>query len=430
MKRRDFLKAMSALGMAGAFPGMIPRGASAGEPFGGLALITVFAGGGWDQSAFCDPRENPEINHWAETGRAGVAGNLRFAPVAENAELFEKYYDRMLVVNGIDLQTNGHTAAQLSQHTGGLSGYPTLNAIYGASQGAGLPMPWLYYGGESQHLGVQPLTRLPDLAELRQLADSNLRDSARQFLRTSDLKILQRYRLARLEAHRARAEHLPFTGRKVEELYGAYTSRDLMRELTGFLPDEIDTRDLKGEVRSRISVIHRFLIAVQAGVCVTASVRTKLGFDTHANHDADHGKALVDLVRTLDYLWTKAEVLGVAHRLVVHVTSDVGRAPGYNGAEGKDHWSNGSSLIMMKNRSWTNRVVGMSGPAHEKVAIDPFTLQESPDGERLMSAHVHLALRRILGIDQHPLAQQYAFDVPEIDLLDPAVSSPVNVSGS
>lgn len=430
MKRRDFLKAMASVGLAGALPGMMLRNAVAAEPFGGLALITLFAGGGWDHSSFCDPRENSQINHWAETQTAGTAGSLRYAPFAENAEFFEKYYDRTLVINGIDLQSNGHTGAQLNQHTGGLSGFPMLNAIYGASNGAGLPMSWLYSSGENQHLGIQPFTRLPSDAEMRQLAEPNRRDVDRQFLRTGDLDILERYRLERLQAQAQRTDNLPYAQRKLAELQSARTSRDLMGELEAYLPDTIDTLDLKGEDRGRISVVHRFLVAVQAGVCVTASVRSRRGFDTHSNHDALHTNAMIDLVRTLDYLWAKAEELGISDRLLVHVTSDVGRTPWYNGANGKDHWSSGSSMIMMKNQSWTNRVVGMSGPAHEKVDIDPFTLQESSTGERLMTAHVHRALRRILGIDAHPLAQQYAFGVPEIDLLNPAVSSPVNVTGS
>jgi hypothetical protein len=58
------------------------------------------------------------------------------------------------------------------------------------------------------------------------------------------------------------------------------------------------------------------------------------------------------------------------------------------------------------------------------------TLQPSATGERLRTAHVQVALRRILGIDQTPLAQQYPLDVPEIDLLDPAHQSGVAVSST
>jgi hypothetical protein len=120
-------------------------------------------------------------------------------------------------------------------------------------------------------------------------------------------------------------------------------------------------------------------------------------------------------------------VLGISDRLVVQVTSDVGRTPWYNGSNGKNHWSNGSAWIMMANQPWTDRSVGLSGPAHEKLDIDPVTLQPSATGERLRTAHVQVALRRILGIDQTALAGQYPLDVPEIDLLNPAYQSGVAV---
>lgn len=427
MKRRDFLRLIGAAGVTGAFPGMLIKSAAAAEaaPFQGVALITIAAGGGWDHSSFCDPRENPDINRWANNNPAGAAGNLRYAPFAENAELFDKYSDRMLVINGIDLQSNGHGGASLSHTTGGLSGYPVLNAVYGAIHGAGLPMPWLHASGQTQHLGVLPFTRLPSATEMRTLADPNRRDGDRLYLRSSDAEIIERYRVQRLQAQLQQAG-MPYAQAQLATQYDARTNRGLMDQLSDALPDVIDTVDLKGTNSGMVSEIHRFLVAVQAGICVTANVSTG-GFDTHSNHDARHAAALTRLTRAVDYLWTKAEEIGIADRILVHLTSDVGRTPRYNGNNGKDHWSNGSSVLMMKGQPWTNRVVGLSGPAHQKVNIDPATLQEDANGERLRMPHVHRALRRVLGIENDPICQQYDFGAPEIDLLNPSNQSPVNV---
>ena len=87
----------------------------------------------------------------------------------------------------------------------------------------------------------------------------------------------------------------------------------------------------------------------------------------------------------------------------------------------------GSSVIMMKNRPWTNRVVGVSGPEHQKLKIDPVTLLEDANGVQLQTAHVHRALRVILGIDSDPLASRFALGGPDIGLLDPNHASPVPV---
>jgi len=429
MKRRDFIKLFGSAGLVLAVPALSWREARASaQPYTGLALITVFAPGGWDHSSFCDPRQNPAVNHWANTAEAGSAGNLRYAPMAENAEFFAKYYPRMLVINGIDLQTNGHDAASMTQNTGSLSGLPMTNALYAAIRGNGLPMPWLMDGGESANQGIQPFTRVPSDAQMRQLANPNLRDATRIFFRQSDLGIVDRYRRERLDLLRSAPAALPYTLRKMNELEDARTSRGLMDELAAALPATIDTLDLKGGSDAKISTVHRLLVAIKAGICVTASLSTRSGFDTHSTHDTNHAAALTELTRTVDYLWTKAEEMGIADRLVVHITSDVGRTPHYNANDGKDHWSLGSSVVMMKNQNWTNRVVGLSGPEHQKVNIHPDTLQEDATGVRLQTAHVHRALRTILGIATDPLALKFDFKVPEIGgFFDADQGSPVPV---
>jgi hypothetical protein len=429
MKRRDFLKRFAGAGLAVAAPALGWREASAAvEPYVGPALITVFAPGGWDHSSFCDPRQNPAVNHWANTAPAGSAGNLRYAPMAENAEFFAKHYQRMLVINGIDLQTNGHDAASLTQNTGSLSGLPMTNALFAAVKGAGLPMPWLIDGGETANQGVQPFTRVPSDTQMRQLANPNQKDATRLFFRQSDISIIEKYRRERLELLRSAPAALPYTLRKLNELEEARTSRGLMDQLAAALPATIDTLDLKGGSDAKISTVHRILVAIKSGICVTASLGVRGGFDTHSAHDVNHAASLTELTRTLDYLWTKAEEMGIADRLVVHVTSDVGRTPYYNANDGKDHWSLGSSVIMMNNQPWTNRVVGLSGPEHQKVNIHPDTLLEDANGVRLQTAHVHRALRTLLGIAGEPLALKFDFRAPEIGgFFDPAQASPIAV---
>ena len=427
MNRRDFMKLVGGLSMAGAWSGFHQTPAQAAQPFSELALITIYASGGWDHSYFCDPRNNPTINHWATSASAGSAGNLRYAPVAENQEFFEKYFQHMLVINGIDLETNGHEGAELVQHSGGLSGFPILNALYGAIKGAGLPLTWLLDSSTTANLSIQSYTHLPSERQMRQLTDTNRRDDSREFFRTSDIKIIDKFRLERLSAQLLADKTLPYMHRKMEQLYQARTGRDLMDRLAMELPASFDTLDLKGGSEAKISKLHRTLVAIKAGVCVTANIRTNNGFDSHSDHDANHDQSLRELTRTLDYLWTKAEVLGIDERLVVHVTSDVGRTPFYNDNAGKDHWSSGSTIIMMKNQNWTNRVVGLSGPEHEKTKINPVTLQEDSAGVTLKSAHVHRALRKILGIDKHPLSQKFSCIEPEIDMFNASISSPVNV---
>ena len=428
MQRRDFLKALGSLGFAAGMPGLMLKSAEAQESGDSPVLLTVFARGGWDHSSFWDPRNNPDINHWAQTAAASRHGNLYCAPFGENAAFTQKYYPHMLVFNGLNLQTNGHGAAGITQATGSLSGMPNINALYAAITGADLPMPWLYGGGLTETQGLQPYTGMPSGDQMRQLADPNRRTSTSLYFRSSDMDIIERYRLQRIEQRRQRTDNLPYAQRQLDELYSSRTSRGLMGRLKEELDatPTLDDQDLAGEAHSRINQAHRFLIAAKAGVCVSGSINTALGFDTHSNHDVRHEQSAVHLTRLLDYIWTKAEAMGVADRLLVYVSSDVGRKHYYNGNAGKDHSSTGSALIMMRNQTWTNRVVGLSDANHGKLPIHPQTLQHDPDGVHMMTGHIHLALREILGIADHALCQRYAVDLPAVDTLGNA-SSPVTV---
>lgn len=430
MQRRDFLKMLGGAGLAATLPGLMlrPASASSAEPFDQLVLLTISASGGWDQSSFWDPRNNPEVNRYANDRQAANSGNIWCAPMGENIAFTEKYHQDMLVFNGVDLRTNGHDGARLTQSSGALSGMPAVAALYAAIHGAGLPMPWLFAGGESENQGIQPYTQLPSSSEMLQMADTNRMSETSLYFRRSDMSIIEKYRLQRLQAQQAQSSNLPFTQRKMDELYQARTSRGMMDLLKAELESagDIDTVDLAGDAHNRISQAHRFLIAAKAGVCVTGSISTGYGYDSHRNHDASHEVGTRYLTRLLDYVWTKAAAMGIDDRLVVYVTSDVGRTPRYNSNNGKDHWSNGHAMIMMRYQDWTNRVVGISGPKHEKLMINPATLQLDPEGVRLETGHVQMALRQILGIEDHQLAQKFAINLPEIDLFGSA-SSPVNV---
>lgn len=430
MNRRNFMKALGGAGLATVIPGLLPgtvlRDAHAADAFTGKLLLTIHVGGGWDQSSFFDPRENTEVNHWAANAPAAQAGNIRAAGWGENAAFIAKYFNNMLVFNGVDLQTNGHSSADRTQASGALSGLPNTNALYGAIHGDGLPMPWLLSSGNDYNLGIQAFTRLPGTTEMRQLADPNRRDTDRQYYRSSDLAIIDRFRRERAQAQADDPSALPFTRRKAGQMSVARSSRELMEQLAAALPDQVDSTDLAGDNHNRVSAMHRILVAMQAGVCVTANLRTGSSYDTHSDHDARHLNGVIHLTRLLDYTMSKAAALGLADRLIIHVASDVGRTPHYNSNNGKDHWSNGSSMIMASGQPWTNRVVGVSGPRHEKLNIDAETLQPNPDGVRLRTAHVQSTLRQILGIDSHPLVQQYPLAVPPIATLG-SNSSPVNV---
>ena len=123
---------------------------------------------------------------------------------------------------------------------------------------------------------------------------------------------------------------------------------------------------------------------------------------------------LANAADALDYLWTYAEQLGIADRLLVVVSSDFSRTPYYNSGNGKDHWNIGSYVIMEKNRSFTNRAVGETDGVQNARKINPSTMvRDDSKGIILTTAHVHKALRRYLGLEGTSLDKLFPFTLVE-----------------
>ena len=419
MNRRRFLKGVLAAGATAGFRLPLANAAD----YRGKLFVFVQADGGWDPTSFCDPKENTPgeavINHWAARAGIRTAGNIPYAPFANNQAFFEKYNRRMLVINGVDAQTNSHTAGIIHNWSGRISeGYPTTTALLAASLGAGLAMPYLSFGGFSNTAGITAFTRLNNPEDFQAIAkpEWNPWDEDRPFLGGEDLKSLQSYRAARSERLAAAPNLLPRAARN-RELYAAAvlpSAAEGLRVLADMLPsrDELEPVEESGDGEQSSGLKRQAQITVlafKARVAVSADLFLG-GFDTHADHDNLQGWLLGNLADSVGYLWDYAEVHGVADRLVVVMGSDFGRTNRYNADEGKDHWPIGSFIVMEKNQLWTNRVVGETDDLHFARRLNPATLRRDDAGGTLIHPrHVHKALRRHLGIEHALDTGQFPF---------------------
>ena len=177
LKRRTFVKSLLATAGSAASGFRLPLANAADHD--GKLYVFVQADGGWDPTSFCDPKTNTPgekvINHWAESGEIGQAGNLLYADFGNNTEFFEKYYDRMLVINGVDAQTNSHTAGIIHNWSGRVSeGYPSTTALLAAHHGPGLSLAYLNFGGFSNTADLTTFTRLDRVSVIRKIAHPEL----------------------------------------------------------------------------------------------------------------------------------------------------------------------------------------------------------------------------------------------------------------
>ena len=422
MKRREILKCLLATAGSAAAGFRLPLTHAA--DYLGKLFVFVQADGGWDPTSFCDPKVNtPDervINHWAERDEVRQAGNIPYAPFANNEAFFEKYYGRMLVINGVDAQTNSHTVGVVHNWSGRNSeGYPAMTALLAGAYGNDLPVAYLSFGGYSRTGGVARYTRLNNADLLRSIAvpDVVSDDMSRRFMIEEDWASLRSRLSVATERLAETPGLLPAEARNRALYRSAFEASEGLRAYADAIPpedaleqpQELQTapdRSFRSELRRQVQLA---VLAFKSGVAVSADLWLG-GFDTHDYHDADQGALMANLTDSVDYLWDYAEAHGVADRLVVVMGSDFGRTNFYNSQDGKDHWPIGSYMVMEKNQSWTNHVVGETDELHFAKKINPTTLErDDANGTIIYPKHVHKALRRYLGIENSAGAVRFPF---------------------
>ena len=418
MRRRTLLKGLLA-GAASAPVGFgLPLVHAA--DYRGKLFVFVQANGGWDPTSFCDPKANtpgePVINHWAERDEVRQAGNIAYAPFAHNAAFFEKYHRRILIINGVDAQTNSHTVGVVHNWSGRASeGYPTTSALLAAHYAADLPVPYLSFGGFSVTAGITRFTRIDDPHLLHSIATPTLNSEV--WFSEASWAALESARMDTAARLTAAPDLLPDDTLHRAFYRSAFASGEGLKAYANAIPPEDELEQPEEGPSFCCSTLRRqaqlTVLAFKTGVAVSADVYLD-GFDTHDNHDPEQEWLLGNLTDSIDYLWEYAEEHGVADRMVVVMGSDFGRTNFYNGEAGKDHWPIGSFIIMEKNQSWTGRAVGETDGLHFAQRINPRTLRRDDAGGTIIyPKHVHKALRRYFGIERSAGAQRFPFNNTE-----------------
>jgi hypothetical protein len=414
MERRDFLKLASMAGLGVVAGGSLAGHAAAADPYTGPLWIFVHAGGGWDPTHFCDPKPTASLNDPDRmTNYTDVLpfGNLQVAPVGTNAEFFQKHYQRLMVINGIDTGTNSHDAGTRATWCGTLTeGRPALAALLAGAYAPTSPLAFISSGGYDYTGSVVPVTRVPDTGTLARIAYPNRinpGDENTQMFHTDTT--VERIAAAREERHKSKLalQRLPRLRQSMSTLYTSRLGQNELKQLIQFLPEQFSNNGLARQGQVAIA-------AYRAGICVSANLSIG-GFDTHGEHDQNHIPRLSEMFTGVDAIMTFAEAAGVADKVIIVMGSDFGRTPGYNMGNGKDHW-NITSMMMMGPGIPGNRVIGKTDARHGPLTIDPNTLQESPSGIRITPAHIHKALRKLGGVDTSEVAAPFPLTEVEEDL--------------
>jgi len=417
MDRRNFLKIASTVGLSVVSPVVYgerglkepPRNSYA--PYAGTLFLFVSADGGWDPTSFCDPKgaayaEDPARMNNYLTEEILTAGNINYAPVGGNQAFFEKYYQDLLVINGMDMLTNGHDQGQRHTFSGRLAeGYPAHAAFLAAAFGVEQPLAFLSFGAYSETAGLVARTRSGNINVLQRLAypsrmDPDLEETS--FHSPAAQEIIARAQKDR-EVALLENQGLPRIRQAMSTLFTSRSGSNELKRLTEYLPETFSDNPIGSQGQLAIA-------AFRAGVCVSANLSIG-GFDTHGMHDQNHIPQLQTLFEGVDVIMQEAEAQGVADRVFIAMGSDFGRSPGYNDGNGKDHWPVTSMMFMGKGVTG-NRVVGGSTYRHEPLGLNFSTLEtdESPTAKHIEPGHVCQAIRQLAGLGESELAAAFPIE--------------------
>ena len=426
MKRRTFLKTISGWGMAGVLPMSLIRPAFGATP--DRFLITVSASGGWDPTSLIDPKGDAlradglgPINNYSAS-EIKTSGNLIYAPYSNQIEapstdsaghmdnFFSKHQDRLLVINGIDTQTNGHDSGRRFVWSGKLEeGYPSVAAL-AAAPFADQPMAFISNGGYDYTASLVAPVRTAGTSTFSQLAypnslfpeDEDLRQIS--YFSDASYSAIQQAREERLARLRIQ-ESLPKRLAQMDQLTTVRNNDLSLENLLAYLPEEV-SEGLKGQADIALA-------AFASGLAVSANLSIS-GFDTHGNHDLDQTDALTEILDGIDHLWQQIELHGLQDKVTVVIGSDFGRTPFYNSGDGKDHW-NITSIMAMGAGITGNRVIGATDENFEALKLNPDTLETDSNGIIVTPQHIHRSLRDFLGV-QSDLDSLFPIAVETLDL--------------
>jgi hypothetical protein len=419
MQRRQLLQLMGLGSLSTLCPTAWPAILAGNANFDRLWLV-VMASNGWDPVSFCNPYSSDFVMTDAKgvnTSRGKMSsyspsfikklGGITYAPgITETADpaygrFVEKYYQSLLVINGIDMGTNGHDEGKQKSTSGKQGGQYPAFAAYAAAAAvgdSGIPMPFLsydnngfddsrVYNNTGNLISRVPLEGVQYVLEL-----SNTRQQLGNKLVVSDAIAaqLEQTQLARLQQLQADST-LPRQQQELQAFYDAQLNRDQLKNLKAKLPTTYNSNGTLARVQD-------IFASMAAGLTVSAQLSIGGGFDTHSNHDVRQGAAINDFFNKMDFLLQEAERQGLRDRLNILMVSDFGRTPFYNTDNGKDHWSTGSMLLMGPDFTG-NRMIQASDTLVRPQKINLETLLPDASGKTLTVEMVQRSLRNLTGIN-------------------------------
>lgn len=416
--RRQFLKWCGLAGLGLAVPYRFSgdaKAASNEEGYAGPYYLIFNASGGWDTTYLMDPKGIDGINRLYQQGDILTEGAHTFAPTRSkieeglsNEDFYKSFASELLTINGLDYSVDNHAPAARYMATGKLDSlaYPTFAALVAACQGLTCPLAFLTFGNYSVTGNLVAMSRVPYLPSLQRIANADaIHGNERSPYH--DPFVLDHIERTMAEYHEALGEspRLPREVRGENMLYSAQLNSKALSRVTEFIPKELPRKRLHQQAEIA-------MVSFKAGVSVSANLNIGQ-FDSHANNDKDQMKLIPEFLDGVAYALRRAEELGIRDKMIIVLQSEMGRTPKYNSGNGKDHWSVGSAMFLGTGING-NRVIGATNSEQFSVKVNAGNWRiDAENGMRIRPEHIHLALRELAGIQDHPFSRKFPLEIKE-----------------
>ncbi len=446
ISRRDFMKLLGWAGITATVPmTMAPSAVTDYVGTGGKLFVMLHAGGGWDPSSLTDPKGNGNgINRFTNGDIISAVAGFNFAPNLVNAgsntydgsgtslnRLFlNRFASRLLVINGVDMETNNHGVGPRYAWSGKIQeGHPTFNALLSAACAPNLPLSFITNGGYQNTAGLIASTRVTNTNQIEEISQPNLLNSQNIFTANT----FNRIKSVRDARHTAKEtdQRLPVIKNAMMSLTSARIGEaDLnnfvtfFNSMTPFTGANVTNTYSSPESNRVVRIVNQFRVAwaaYQANICSSVNLNVG-GFDTHSNHDAQHFPrlaAIVDALMHIDDIITATAGFTQSQAFFA-VSSDFGRTPRYNGGNGKDHWPINSFMFIHDGganlRTGTIGATDSDQRARKVLANTPTTVDDA-SGITIKPTHIQRAMRKYAGLitsgGEHALATQFGVGAEE-----------------
>lgn len=447
MHRRQFLKNAASAALALTIPSMSFRKVHAqSNP---LLFLSFEASGAWDPTLLFDPKgADVHSSYYNEEDIFSLSSGLTYAPKSVDAgtptpymvgpeatkeDFFAKFENQLVVLRGMDTQTNSHQIGPRHVFSGNIrEGNPSFAAMRAAVHedtiGSALPMSFLSTGGFDKTANLVPPARVGNVDAFKDLSEP-YRIYARgtnltRFFPPSveDLiKSTQQERAARL----ATANTTPKVMSAMELLDRARSTEPQFPALLSSINDfpALSAEESTNPIIPKIQLV---LAAMAGGQCVSANISYG-SFDTHQDHDALHRPRMQTFLDGIEYAHRMLGQLGLLDRTVIIIGSDFSRTTyndidPNNDARGKDHWPV-TGMMFMGAGIAGGRVIGETDDGQKddgtydkgvharkvKLVSDVIEIAEDddPEADYIRPPDVIQALREHFGINNHSLSQKY-----------------------